>query len=67
METPYERYWRRKKEEIDEPTAVFKTQMEEKQAEINEQLEAAQLLCSHEKVSSGMFEIQCEICGALGG
>lgn len=66
-ETPSERYWRRRNEEIDKPTAEFKEQIKAKCAEITAELEAVQGKCNPCVDDGGMFEGFCKLCGASFG
>jgi hypothetical protein len=63
METVYERYWRRKQEEI----APLVNALAAKHKELDDQLRDAQLACNPHTDNGGMFEGACTKCGALLG
>jgi len=64
METPYEHYWRRRREEIDEPTEKFRISMEAKKDEIELEVQGKCNPCIDD---GGMFEGFCAQCGVSFG
>ena len=62
IQTPWERYISRQQELID-----LRKQLEEKELEIENELDAAQEKCTPHIDDGGMFEGSCTKCGKLLG
>lgn len=62
-ETPLDRFWRRRGEEI----PPLKKQLEDKEKEIRDELDAAEGKCNPCVGDGGMFEQCCKKCGVSFG
>jgi predicted Zn-ribbon and HTH transcriptional regulator len=62
-ETPLERYWRRRKNELDPLIKAMRTAVEAKEKELNTELEQAQKQCAPHIDNGAMFYGACKKCG----